>query len=103
MFFNSLGGAFAISIAQNIFSNTLSQEIVRLAPTVNPATIIAAGATHISEVTPPGQLSALLEAYNIAVTRTYTSSIAAGCLAFVCSLFMEWKTVKGAKFSMGGV
>ncbi|MCJ1478647.1 hypothetical protein MMC13_007328 [Lambiella insularis] len=103
IFFNSLGGALAVSIAQNIFSNTLTQEIVRLAPTVNPAMIIAAGATHVAEVTPPAQLSAVLEAYDIAVTRTYTLSIAAACIAFICSLFMEWKSVKGKKLSMGGV
>jgi len=30
VFFNSLGGAIAISIAQNIFSNTLIQELPRV-------------------------------------------------------------------------
>ncbi|MCJ1392052.1 hypothetical protein MMC18_004919 [Xylographa bjoerkii] len=102
IFFNSLGGALAISVAQNIFSNTLSQELVKLAPELNPATIIAAGATHVADVTPPAQLAAVLQAYDIAVTRAYTLSIATGCIAFFCSLFMEWKSVKGKKLSMGG-
>ncbi|MCJ1318774.1 hypothetical protein MMC15_004105 [Xylographa vitiligo] len=102
IFFNSLGGALAISIAQNIFSNTLAQELVKLAPSLNPATIIAAGATHVADVTPPALLPAVLQAYDIAVTRAYTLSIATGCIAFICSFFMEWKSVKGKKLSMGG-
>ncbi|MCJ1418886.1 hypothetical protein MMC32_005237 [Xylographa parallela] len=102
IFFNSLGGALAISVAQNIFSNTLLQQLVKLAPSLNPATIIAAGATHVADVTPPAQLPAVLQAYDIAVTRTYILSIATGCIAFICSLFMEWKSVKGKKLSMGG-
>jgi hypothetical protein len=102
IFFNSLGGAMSISIAQNIFSNTLIQEIPKYTTGVNPAKIIAAGATHIRAVTPKSQLAGVLTAYNIAVTRSFIVAIACAVLAFLCSLLFEWKSVKGKKLEIGG-
>ncbi|KAI4128955.1 MAG: hypothetical protein LQ347_003961 [Umbilicaria vellea] len=102
IFFNSLGGAFSISIAQNIFSNTLIQEIPKHTTGVSPATIIAAGATHVRDVTPPSQLQGVLLAYSLAINRAFILPIAVGVLAFGCSLFMEWKSVKGKKLMPGG-
>lgn len=102
IFFNSLGGAISISIAQNIFSNGLVQEIPKHTTGVNPNTIIAAGATHIREVTPASQLAGVLEAYDIAVTNAFILSIACAVFAFVFSLGFEWKSVKGKKLDMGG-
>jgi hypothetical protein len=102
IFFNTLGGAISISIAQNIFSNTLIKEIPQYTTGVNPAKIIAAGATHIREVTPKSQLAGVLTAYNIAVTRSFILPIACAGLAFLCSLLFEWKSVKGKKLEIGG-
>lgn len=102
IFFNSLGGAVAISIAQNIFSNTLIQEIPKLTTGVNAKKIIAAGATHIREVTPPSQLAGVLQAYDLAVTRAFILSISCAAVAFGCSLLFEWKSVKGKKLAIGG-
>lgn len=102
IFFNSLGGAIAISIAQNIFSNTLVEEIPKYTTGVDPSTIVMAGATHIREVTPPSQLAGVLYAYNIAVTHTFILSIACASIAFIISIGFEWKTVKGKKLEMGG-
>ena len=101
IFFNSLGGAVAISVAQNIFSNTLIQEIPKLTVGINPATIIAAGATHIREVTPKSQLAGVLQAYDLAVTRAFVLPIACASIAFMCSLLFEWKSVKGKKLAVG--
>ena len=102
IFFNSLGGAISISIAQNIFSNTLIKEIPKDTTGVNPQTIGMAGATHIRSVTPPSQLKGVLYAYNIAVTHSYILSIACASIAFLFSLGFEWKSVKGKKIEMGG-
>ena len=102
IFFNTLGGAFAISIAQNIFSNSLIQEIPKYTTGVSPAKIIAAGATHIRDVTPADQLAGVLQAYNIAVTRAYILPIACAGVSFLVSFLFEWKSVKGKKPEMGG-
>ena len=102
IFFNTLGGAMSISIAQNIFSNTLIQQIPKYTTGIDPAKIIAAGATHIREVTPKSQLAGVLTAYNIAVTRSFILPITCAGLAFLCSLLFEWKSVKGKKLEIGG-
>ena len=91
-----------MSIAQNIFSNTLIQEIPKRTHGVSPATIIGAGATHVRDVTPPDQLAGVLEAYNLAIDRAFILPIAVGGIAFVCSLFMEMKSVKGKKLIAAG-
>ena len=102
IFFNSLGGAISISIAQNIFSNTLIKQIPKLAPRVNPQMVIAAGATHVREVVPKESLPGVLEAYNRAVTSSFILAIACGGLAFCVSWLFEWKSVKGKKLEIGG-
>ncbi|KAH8114084.1 MFS general substrate transporter [Phellopilus nigrolimitatus] len=103
MFFNSLGGAVSISVAQNIFSNTLVEEIPKQTTGLNPAVIVAAGATHLREVVPASQLQGVLVAYTYALDQAFILPIAAGATAFVVSLFMEWKTVKGKKIVHGAV
>lgn len=102
IFFNTLGGSISISIAQNIFSNTLVKQLPIQAPTVNLRTIIAAGATHVREVVTPAQLPGVLLAYNQAVTSTFILPIAVGGLAALSSLLMEWKSVKGKSLLPGG-
>ncbi len=102
IFFNTLGGAISISIAQNIFSNTLVKELPKHAPTVNPRLIVAAGATHFRDVLKPEQLAGVLQSYDIAVTTAFILPIAVGGLAAISSLLMEWKSVKGVSLIPGG-
>lgn len=101
IFFNTIGGAISISIAQNIFSNRLVSSLHLDAPGVNVTTIVTAGATHIREVTTCAQLPGVLQAYNTAVTSAFTLPIATSCIAFLCSLFVEWRSVKGKKVTAG--
>ena len=89
IFFNSLGGAISVSVAQNIFSNTLIQQIPRMTHGVDPAAIIAAGATHVHEVALPGQLQGVLEAYDMAIVRAFIVPIAVGGIAMICSFFVS--------------
>lgn len=102
IFFNTLGGAISVSIAQNIFSNTLVQQLPKLAPDVDVRAVVAAGATHIRQVVRPEQLNGVLWSYNKAVTTAFVLPIAVGGIALLSSLLMEWKSVKGKKLQMGG-
>lgn len=47
IFFNSLGGAISISIAQNVFSNGLSKNLPKYSPEVSPEIVVASGATYL--------------------------------------------------------
>jgi hypothetical protein len=100
-FFNTCGAAIAVSIAQNIFAETLAKQLAKTVPQVNPALIIGAGATNVAAVTPPILLPLVLQAYNTGVTTAFIFAIATGGLAFCFGLGVEWKSVKGKKLSAG--
>ena len=101
IFFNTLGGALSISIAQNVFSNTLVQQLQERLPGFDPSLISGSGATQVTQVTPPELLPQVLQAYDTAITRAFLLPIAVGGLAFLCSLGMEHKSVKGKKLDLG--
>lgn len=92
-FFMTLGASISVSVAQNIFSNSLGRGLSRI-PGLNPQQIIDAGATGTRRVTPPEMLTSVLQAYNDSIMSVFVFSIAAGGLAFLCSLFAGWKSVK---------
>jgi MFS family permease len=102
LFFNSLGGALSISIAQNIFVNTLAREVPRRAPGVDAQAVASAGATNLRAVVDPRVLPGVLDAYNQAVVTAFVLAIAAAGAAFVVSLRMERRSVKGVKIVAGG-
>lgn len=96
VFFQALGGALAVSIGQNVLSNVLLRQLERL-PQINASGVIAAGATNLSAGIaniPPALLEPVRAAYSFALSRTYILPIAAGGVAFFCSLGMENRTVK---------
>jgi hypothetical protein len=101
IFFNTLGGALSVSIAQNIFSNTLVKQLPLLAPDVSIATVIQAGAAHLREVLTEAQLPGVLLAYDKAVTTAFILPIATAGIAGLASLGLEWKSVKGKKLAVG--
>ena len=93
-FFNFMGGAISASIAQNIFRNVLANQLTEKVPSINPAIVLDTGATDIRNIVPPSALQGVLLAYDRAVTRVFFLSIATGCVAFIFSFLMEWKSVK---------
>jgi hypothetical protein len=95
IFFNSLGGAISISVAQNIFSNGLFTNLPKYAPEVSATGIINAGATHLREYVKPEFLPGVLRAYMVALQQAYIIPIAVGGIATICACFVEWKSVKG--------
>ncbi|KAE9377137.1 MFS general substrate transporter [Stipitochalara longipes BDJ] len=99
IFFNSLGGAIAISIAQNIFSNGLKSNLPKYAPDVSPEVVINAGAAYLRKVITPAQLPGVLLAYMDGLKQAFIISIACGAIATICACFVEWKSVKGKKIA----
>lgn len=94
-FFNSLGGALSISIAQNIFSNGLYTNIPKFAPGISAKYIIEVGSTHLRQAVSPADLPGVLHAYMLALNQAYIIPIVVGGIATVFACFVEWKSVKG--------
>ncbi|KAL1653390.1 hypothetical protein SLS61_003898 [Didymella pomorum] len=101
LFFNSLGGALSISIAQNIFVNTLAKEVPKYS-SFDPQVVASVGATNLRQYVPPDQLPGVLHGYNNAIVTAFILAIATSCLAFLVSLGQEQKSVKGKKLMPGG-
>ena len=102
VFFNTMGGAIGVSIAQNVFSNSLKREIPKHTTGVDPAAIIVAGATRFRSLVPASQVAGVLLAYDRAVTNVFAIAIASGCVAFLASFLFEMKSVKGKNLMGGG-
>ncbi|PKX94105.1 MDR family MFS transporter [Aspergillus novofumigatus IBT 16806] len=100
MFFQTLGGALFIAVAQSVFQNGLISGLAKYAPTVDPAAIVKAGATEMRPVLIKlGQLDQLMnviKAYMDGLRASYRVSLALVLVAFAVSLLMEWKSVKTA-------
>ncbi|BCS25028.1 uncharacterized protein APUU_41472A [Aspergillus puulaauensis] len=100
MFFQTLGGALFIAVAQSLFQNGLIDGVGRFAPSVDPARIVEAGATEMRNVLEDlGQLDQVrnvILAFLNGLTDTYRLSLALFCVAFVVSCCFEWKSVKKA-------
>lgn len=100
MFFQTLGGALFIAVGQSVFQNGLIEGITTYAPDVSPAAIVGAGATAmrtvLGELGQLDQVDGVIQAYMSGLRDTYRVSMALMVVAFVASLFLEWKSVKKA-------
>ncbi|KAL4747082.1 hypothetical protein BDW72DRAFT_23669 [Aspergillus terricola var. indicus] len=108
MFFQTLGGALFIAVAQSLFQNGLIEGVVKYAPSVDPGAIVEAGATEMRHVLEQlGQLDQLenvILAFLDGLRDTYRLSLALFLAAFVVACFFEWRSVKeGGKSAEGAV
>lgn len=103
VFFQTLGGALFISVAQNIFATELIEGIVARIPDMQAAAILNTGATALTSTFSPEVLPSIIQAYNEAITKSFYASIALAIVAFVGSLGLEMVSVKGKKIeAIGG-
>ncbi|KAE8448022.1 hypothetical protein EG329_009945 [Mollisiaceae sp. DMI_Dod_QoI] len=100
MFIQTIGGALLVSAAQAAFVNTLISQLQVNSPDINPALVIAAGATGLRDAFTEMQLPGLLISYMAALRVAYAISIATGGAAALVGLFAPWTSIKG-KASMG--
>jgi hypothetical protein len=101
VFSQTLGGALFIAVAQNIFTNHLVSNVAAAnLEGLNPAAVLATGATELKNVFPEKILPAVLSAYNGALTQAFYVSTGTACITIIGALCIEWKSVKGKKIEM---
>ncbi|KJZ78467.1 hypothetical protein HIM_01858 [Hirsutella minnesotensis 3608] len=97
-FFQALGGAIFIAVAQTLFQNGLIDGIQAANNGIDGRVFINTGASQIRQVlTQMNRLDALetvLEAYMTGLRHTYYISVACAGCAFLAVLGLEWKSVK---------
>jgi MFS transporter, DHA2 family, glioxin efflux transporter len=95
--FQTVGGAFFIAAGQSAFVNTLLKKLESVAPSVNPALVIATGATEIRNAFPAEEIGGILTAYMAGVKMTFVLVIAGAGAAFFTSFGSRdsggWKSV----------
>ncbi|KAF3061437.1 putative HC-toxin efflux carrier TOXA [Daldinia childiae] len=97
-FFQSLGGALFIAVAQTVFQNGLINGLARDAPHLDPGLFTHSGASQVRQVLASiGQermLDAVLGAYMRGLRHTYYISAAAATVAFLAALGLQWKKIE---------
>ena len=98
MFFQSLGGALFIAVAQTVFQNGIIRGTREFAPALDPYILLKAGATEIRDVLArmgmQDQLEGALKAYMVGLTATFRVTVACTAAAVVAACFVEWRSVK---------
>lgn len=97
-FFQALGGALFIAVAQTVFQNGLIDTIKADNIGIDPTIFINSGASEVKDVLRRmGRLDAfdtILKAYMKGLRDTFYITLACAACAFICCLFFQWKSVK---------
>lgn len=104
VFFQTIGGALFVSVAENVFNNKLVSFVAEYAPGMDSTVVLSTGATSIQDVIKekyPQYLDGVTLAYNDAITQTLLVAAIVAALSIVGSGLMPWGSVKGKKVEMG--
>ncbi len=94
MFFaQALGGSIIVSVANNIFDNTLSQDLNKIAG-LNADIVTHVGATDLRRIVSPELLPQVLVAYNDALRTAFYVTVAVTCMTVFGALAMPWLNLK---------
>jgi len=100
-FFQSLGGAIFIAVAQTVFQNGLIENVERDAPGLNPLIFINSGANQVRQILiamgKAASIDAVLNAYLQGLRHAYYITVACAAAAFVAALGLDWISLKKKK------
>lgn len=99
----SLGGAVGLAISQNIFQNSLKDNLARVQG-VDQQAVVASGGVGLENIVPGVYLDAVRDAFGAAIANAFLLALACAGSAFVVSLTIEWSRIgskKGAETSAG--
>jgi MFS family permease len=91
LFFQTVGGAFSTSAGQAAFVNRLLIELPKKAPGVNPAMVLATGASELHNVFDGEVLDGVLESYMIGLRAAFAIAVAFSGVAFLISFLLPWR------------
>lgn len=94
LFFQIIGGSFAVSAAQAAFANTLVKRLPITAPNVEPRAVLAAGATNIRATFPPEQIQGILEAYVSGLEVVFALSTGLVGMSVLFAVMPRWEKLR---------
>ena len=103
LFFQTVGGAFMVSAAQSAFVNVLIRHLLHSAPGLDPAIVVATGATDLREAFPADIVPGVLETYMRGLKIAFAIGLASTGTAFIIIvLFQKWNRLNTAAIAGGG-
>ncbi|KAK0707528.1 major facilitator superfamily domain-containing protein [Lasiosphaeris hirsuta] len=97
-FFQSMGGAIFIAVAQSVFQNGLAEGVARDAPGLPPDLFINSGASQVRQILielhAEQYTEAVLGAYLQGLRNSYYITVACGACAFIAACGFRWKKIK---------
>lgn len=98
IFFQTLGGALFVAVAQTVFQNGVVRAAKELVPDIDPQLVLSTGATELREVlTKIGkqdELPEVLKTYMAGLKDAFRVSVGLASAAVLTSVFVEWKSIK---------
>lgn len=100
-FTQTLSSAIFLPVAQSVFQNQLSVNLVASLPEIDIALIISSGATGFRDHLTASQLPLVLYAYNKALCQTFYVGVATAGISILGPICMDWLSLKpGTKSKM---
>lgn len=90
----TFSGSLFLSVGDTIFTNSLRGLIPEYAPSVDPSTVVAAGATGLRGNVSPSALDGVLTAYARSIDRVFYLGAAFAASSFYFSWAMGWKNIR---------
>ncbi|MCJ1399411.1 hypothetical protein MMC11_002613 [Xylographa trunciseda] len=87
-------GALYLTLSDTIFTNSLVTLIPQYAPSVNPQSIINAGATGFRTLINGEELANVLVAYATSIDRVFYLTAGAAVVCFTFGWFLGWKDIR---------
>ena len=97
MFSQSFSASLFLSFDETIFNNSFKTLLPKYAPSVDPQSVINAGASGIRAIVTETELAGVLIAYAKAVDRVFYMPAGIGVGCFVFAWFMGWTNLKKKK------
>ena len=111
IFFQTLGGALFVAVAQTVFQNGVVRAAKELVPGIDPLLLLATGATQLRDflkkIEKQDELPLVLEVYMVGLKDAFRVSVGLAAAAVVTTIFVEWKSIKSeqskGKGELGGM
>ncbi|CZR54630.1 related to transporter (major facilitator superfamily) [Phialocephala subalpina] len=94
MFFSQqLGSIVFVAVSQNVFLDRLLKNLSGISG-LDASITLETGATDLRSIVPVDDLTAVVEAYNGAVVKTFDIATVCACLVVLSAVTLEWKSIK---------
>lgn len=93
VFSQTFGGAIFITIAQNIFTSSLSSQLAERLSVTEAVKVLEAGARDIPGIVSGDNLRIVLQAYSDSIDKVFYLPLAAGIALFITAWGMGWHDI----------